>query len=62
MRAAGSGILCIRVGEAGKRLHGALRAADVHCSLREGSLRFAPHVYNAMEDTERAATALDRAL
>jgi selenocysteine lyase/cysteine desulfurase len=58
----GSGILCVRVGEAGKRLHGALNAAHVHCSLREGALRFSPHVYNAIEDTERAAAALDRAL
>ena len=58
----GSGILCIGVGEAGRKLHGALRVADVHCSLREGSLRFSPHVYNAIEDTERAASALERAL
>jgi cysteine desulfurase/selenocysteine lyase len=58
----GSGILCVRVDEAGKRLHGALHATHVHCSLREGALRFSPHVYNAIEDTERAAQALDRAL
>jgi selenocysteine lyase/cysteine desulfurase len=54
--------LCVRVGEAGKRLHGVLSAAHVHCSLREGALRFSPHVYNAIEDTERAAAALDEAL
>ena len=58
----GSGIICVGVGERGKRLHGALRAAQVHCSLREGSLRFSPHVYNAIEDTERAASALERSL
>jgi selenocysteine lyase/cysteine desulfurase len=61
-RKSGSGILCVRVGDAGKRLHGALNAAHVHCSLREGALRFSPHVYNAIDDTERAATALDKAL
>jgi selenocysteine lyase/cysteine desulfurase len=58
----GSGILCVGVGERGRKLHGALRAAEVHCSLREGALRFSPHVYNAIEDTERAAAALERAL
>ena len=58
----GSGIVCVRVDEAGKRLHRALHAAHVHCSLREGALRFSPHVYNAIEDTARAAEALNQAL
>jgi cysteine desulfurase/selenocysteine lyase len=58
----GSGILCLGVDAAGRRLHGALHVAHVHCSLREGALRFSPHVYNAIDDTARAAAALERAL
>jgi selenocysteine lyase/cysteine desulfurase len=57
---AGSGILCVEAPD-GAGAHAALREAGVSCSLREGALRFSPHVYNAMEDTERAAGVLGRA-
>lgn len=53
-----SGITCLRVPEAA-RVHGALRDAGVICSLREGSLRFSPHLYNSMDDVVRAAAAVD---
>jgi selenocysteine lyase/cysteine desulfurase len=56
---AGSGILCLAVPDA-PRVHQALRDAGVLCSLREGALRFSPHVYNAIEDTARAAEVLAR--
>jgi len=36
-----------------------LRQAGVVCSLREGALRFAPHVYNTMDEVERAVQVMD---
>lgn len=54
----GSAITCLRVPDAAA-VHAALRAAGVVCSLREGSLRFAPHLYNNLDDVERAAAAVN---
>lgn len=56
--AGASAITCLRVPDA-SRVHAALREAGVICSLREGSLRFAPHLYNNMDDLERAAAAVN---
>ncbi len=55
--AAATPITCLRVPEAA-RVHSALRAEHVICSLREGGLRFSPHIYNTMEDMERTADLL----
>lgn len=54
-----SSITCLRVPDAA-RVHAELRNAGVICSLREGSLRFSPHLYNTMDDVERAAEAVGR--
>jgi selenocysteine lyase/cysteine desulfurase len=49
----GSGITCIRpmgdVAEAYRRVS----AAGISCSLREGSIRLAPHLFNTREEIER---------
>lgn len=55
--AAATPITCLRVPDAA-RVHAALRAEGVICSLREGGLRFSPHIYNTMEDMERTADLL----
>lgn len=50
----GSGILCV----APRDLEAAfarLKEAKVYASLREGSIRLAPHFYNTMEEMERVA-------
>jgi selenocysteine lyase/cysteine desulfurase len=54
-----SGITSLRIPDA-PRVHAALREDGIICSLREGSLRFAPHLYNTLDDMDRAARALDR--
>ena len=54
-----SAITCLRVPGAA-HVHGELRKAGVICSLREGSLRFAPHVYNTVDEVARAASAVER--
>jgi selenocysteine lyase/cysteine desulfurase len=51
-------ITCIKVPEA-SLVHAQLRKEGVICSLREGSLRFAPHVYNNMDDMIRAAEMVE---
>lgn len=40
-------------------LHAALAAAGVHAALRNGALRFSPHLYNTHADVDRALTVLD---
>ena len=57
----GSAIVCLKVPVAAK-IHATLRANEVICSLREGSLRFSPHVFNSIDDVARAAALLERAL
>lgn len=41
-------------------LHQALAAEGIDVSLREGNLRFSPHLYNTAEEIARALAALDR--
>lgn len=55
----GSAIVCLKVPDA-ERLHGVLRSNEVICSLREGSLRFSPHLFNSIEDVARAAEVLEK--
>lgn len=40
-------------------LYAALGAAGVHAALRNGALRFSPHLYNTPGDVDRALTVLD---
>lgn len=57
----GSGILCLKA-PGGAKLHGVLRKNEVICSLREGSLRFSPHLFNSVDDVARAAEVLEAGL
>ena len=57
----GSGILCIRPPNA-ERAWQVLNDAGVVTSLREGAIRLSPHLYNTVEELERVAGLLDRAL
>lgn len=54
----GSGILCLAPRDPASA-HRALKAAAVSCSLREGSLRLAPHCYTAPSDFEKVMEVLD---
>ncbi|MGH7506032.1 MAG: aminotransferase class V-fold PLP-dependent enzyme, partial [Longimicrobiales bacterium] len=54
----GSGIVCVRV-PAADAAFTALQRAGVQCALREGVLRFAPHLYNGVDDVERVIEVLD---
>ena len=53
-----SAIVCLAPPDA-EEARRRLRRAGVVCSLREGSLRFAPHCYNTLEEVERAVGVLD---
>ena len=56
--ARGSGILCVQppnVGEAFRRL----KAARVISSMREGAIRFSPHLYNTVDEMERVVHILE---
>ncbi|HTO74173.1 MAG TPA: aminotransferase class V-fold PLP-dependent enzyme [Gemmatimonadales bacterium] len=55
----GSGIICLAPKDPGAA-HKALRAAGVLCSLREGSLRLAPHCYTAPSDFARVMEVLEQ--
>jgi selenocysteine lyase/cysteine desulfurase len=55
----GSGILCVAPRDPAAA-HKALRAAGVTCSLREGSLRLAPHCYTDASDFARVMEVLDQ--
>ena len=58
--ARGSGILCVQppdVGEAFRRL----KAARVISSMREGAIRFSPHLYNTVDEMERVVEILEGA-
>lgn len=55
--ARGSAILCVRPPDA-PTAYAQLLRARVHCSLREGSIRLSPHLFNSMDDMERVAAAL----
>lgn len=53
-----SAILCLAPPDA-PAMHRRLADAGVTCSLREGSLRFAPHWFNTVEEIERVVDVLD---
>ena len=53
-----SAIICLDVPEA-PRAYGALRRAGVVTSLREGSVRISPHLYNTVDDLMRVCEVLD---
>jgi selenocysteine lyase/cysteine desulfurase len=57
----GSAILCVAPPDAAAA-HARLRAAKIFCSLREGSLRFSPHIFNTVDEMERVATILQDAM
>jgi len=57
----GCAIVCLKAPGAA-RLHGVLRKNEVICSLREGSLRFSPHLFNSVDDVARAAEVLETAM
>jgi cysteine desulfurase / selenocysteine lyase len=56
--AGASGIFSVRVARPDATA-AALAAAGVHCVVREGAIRFAPHVYNTVEEAERIVDVLD---
>jgi selenocysteine lyase/cysteine desulfurase len=53
-----SAIICLDLPEAA-RAYGALRRAGVVTSLREGSVRISPHLYNTVDDLARVSEVLD---
>jgi selenocysteine lyase/cysteine desulfurase len=53
-----SAIICLDLPEAA-RAYGALRRAGVVTSLREGSVRISPHLYNTVDDLMRVCEVLD---
>jgi selenocysteine lyase/cysteine desulfurase len=55
----GSAILCVAPPDA-PTAHERLREAGVYCSLREGSLRFSPHLFNTVDEMARVAELLQR--
>ena len=55
----GSAILCVAAPDAAAA-HARLRDAGVYCSLREGSLRLSPHLFNTVDELVRVAELLDR--
>jgi selenocysteine lyase/cysteine desulfurase len=56
----GSAILCVAPPDP-VRTHAALREAGVYCSLREGSIRMSPHLFNSVAQMERVADILAKA-
>lgn len=56
-----AGMLCLAAEEVPDALP-ALREAGVTVTIREGALRFSPHCYNTVEELERVAEILERAL
>lgn len=52
-----SGILCFRFGDTAKA-YSALHRAGVHCVVREGAIRIAPHLYNDADDVARVMEVL----
>ena len=53
-----SAIICLDV-PAAPRAYAALRRAGVVTSLREGSVRISPHLYNTVDDLARVSEVLD---
>jgi selenocysteine lyase/cysteine desulfurase len=56
-----SGIVCVAPPDVAAR-HAALKAAGVVSSLREGSIRLSPHLYNTVDELARVAELLDAGL
>jgi len=52
-----SGICCVRTADVSEA-YGRLRAAGVTASLREGSIRLSPHLYNTVDEVARVAELL----
>jgi selenocysteine lyase/cysteine desulfurase len=57
----GSGILCIRPAGDVPAAYAALQRAGVQCSLREGSIRLSPHLFNTLAEMARVADLFDAA-
>ncbi len=55
----GSGILCVRPRGDIAATHARLTAGGVQCSLREGSIRLSPHLFNRRDELDRVAQLLD---
>jgi cysteine desulfurase/selenocysteine lyase len=55
----GSGILCVRPAGDVAAAYGALQSAGIQCSLREGSIRLSPHLFNTLSDIDVVTSALD---
>lgn len=53
-----SGIVALKVPDT-TGAHARLREAGIHCMVREGALRFAPHFYNTTAEMERVVEVLD---
>jgi selenocysteine lyase/cysteine desulfurase len=53
-----SAIVCVAPPEPGEA-HRRLRQAGIVCSLREGAIRLAPHIYNTVEEMERVVEVLE---
>ncbi|HEY4319792.1 MAG TPA: aminotransferase class V-fold PLP-dependent enzyme [Gemmatimonadales bacterium] len=54
----GSGILCVRPRGDVTVAYAALQSAGVSCSLREGSIRLSPHLFNTADELARVAALL----
>ncbi|HEY4099428.1 MAG TPA: aminotransferase class V-fold PLP-dependent enzyme [Gemmatimonadales bacterium] len=54
----GSAILCVQPAGNVSAAFAALQRAGVHCSLREGSIRLSPHLFNSMDEMRTVATQL----
>lgn len=52
-----SGICCVRTADV-REAYGRLRAAGVTASLREGSIRLSPHLYNTVDEVAQVAELL----
>ncbi len=57
----GSAILCVAPPDAAG-VHARLREAKIFCSLREGSLRFSPHMFNTVDEMDRVVTILQHSM
>lgn len=60
--ARGSAILCLRPRGDAAAAFEAIRAAGVHCSLREGSIRLSPHCYTRPDEVARLVEVFQHAL
>jgi cysteine desulfurase/selenocysteine lyase len=55
----GSSIICVRPAGDVAAAYARLQYAGVQCSLREGSIRLSPHLFNTANDMARAVEALN---